>query len=837
MLLSHASGSRYYPKSIQGARGRAAVAGRVSSLIRGSACIAATFLAAQGVAPLRAQIRGTVNDSTGHPVIGALVELYGAYERVAGKGTDTLGEFHFPTLPANAALLVRAIGFAPLRLVLDPSDTVVTLTMQPLPVEMTELRVSGAPAWCPPSDDPRARELWARAAAHYDIALSAGLIRSWTLVFAADVPADSLGLMDTTRLHRVFMGDEGSAPRTGWRAFLGPRVPFLESLQAWQFGDRTFAQFNRLAFPPGATGDSVIAWCSGSEEIPFIRGTLTLADDTTFATASWEFAAPEAQAQAGGRVLFARTDPTVAAQPLLAMAGFYWRKHDRGYFQQWMEFREWTRCESFASCRLPVRLADRSIAVLTFATAPGDSGAAYLAEGLADGISGSLAGVGRLKVVSRDVVRRTTNVAQLKPALLGEALGAANIVSGTVQRVGGRLRLTVELLHAASGERLWIMAYDTTATEALGVESQVAAGVAGRVVGQLLPGERMLLARRPTASAAAYDHYLRGNRLLEMDSGPAIAGAIVEYEAALRTDSSFAAAAGPLAVAYGKLANGARQATGVAPESIVVRGLAAVNRALGDDSSNAAAWLGGGWLLFMRGGSKDLELAPEALRRAVALEPGSAFAHELYGAALLRMGRFDEAERALVRSLELDPREADAMEDLAFLASCRRSYGMVLQWLERLDAVDSTRALAHLLGAVARAEIGDVDAAVGDARAAYGYSARAQRMRGLAVMAEVVARAGGPAAADSLLRRAVRELGGGGALPAVLDLGNAWPVAHAAVALGNKDLALEILDRVRPRGPSLWGYLILEGFDKIRTDPRFQRILNEARPPGAQDPT
>ena len=814
------------------------MAGRLTNLIRDSAVVAATVLAAQGVAPLRAQVRGTVSDSTGHAVGGALVELYGAYERVAGQGTDSLGEFRFATVPASAVLLVRAIGFAPLRLVLEPSDTVVTLTMQPLPVEMTELRVSGAPAWCPPRDDPRARALWTRAAAHYDIALSAGLIRSWTLVFAADVPPDSLGLMDTTRLHRVFMGDEGSGPRTGWRAFLGPRVPFLESLQAWQFGDRTFAQFNRLAFPPGATGDTVIAWCSGSEEFPFIRGTLTLAEDTTFATASWEFAAPEAQAQAGGRVLFARTDPTVAAQPLLAMAGFYWRKHDRGFFQQWMEFREWTRCESFASCRLPVRLADRSIAVLTFATAPGDSGAAYLAEGLADGISGSLAGVGRLKVVSRDVVRRTANVAQLTPARLGEALGAANIVSGTVQRAGGRLRLTVELLHAASGERLWIMAYDTTAADILGVETQVAAGVAGRVVGQLLPGERMLLARHPTSSAAAYDHYLRGNRLQETDGAPAIAGAIAEYEAALRLDSSFAAAAGPLALAYGRAADRVRKATGVAPESTVVRGLAAVNRALADDSSNAAAWLGGGWLLFMRGGSQDLELAPEALRRAVALDPGNASAHELYGAALQKMGRFDEAQREYIHVLDMDPKNADAMENLALLASGRRSHGTALLWFDRLEAVDTIRGSAHILAALARMAVGDTNEAFAEARAAFAISPRGERLRARAILAELVWRLGGQAAADSLFRRALRDLGGAdGTLAAVLDLRDAWPVAHAAVALGNKDVALDILQRAQPRGPSLWAYLILEGFDPIRADPRFQRILNEARPQGAQDPS
>ena len=812
---------------------------RWANLLSGSVAATAILLAALGVAPLRAQIHGTVTDSAGNPLAGALVELYGAYERLAGQGTDSLGQFRFAApVAANGAILVRAIGFAPERLILAPSDSVVTVVMQPLPVEMTELLVSGAPAWCPPQDDERAHQLWSRAASHYDIPLSAGLIRSWTLVFAADVPAESLGLMDTTRLRRVFMGEAGGGPRGGWRVFYGPRAPFLESLQAWQFGDPSFNRLNRLAFPPGSSGDTVLAFCSVAEDLPIIQGTLSLAPDTTFATATWEFVTPEQVGRAGGRVLFARTDPTVAGQPLLAMAGFFWRKGDRNFYQQWMEFREWTRCESYSSCRAPVRLADRSVAVLTFSTM-GDSGAAYLADGLADGISASLSGVGRVKVVSRDAVRSTADATRLTPARLGEVLGAANIVAGTLQRAGARVRIAVELLHAASGERLWTMAYDTTATDLLGVQAQIAAGVAGRVVGQLLPGERMLVARRPTSSPAAYDHYLRGNRLLETDSGAAVAGAIVEYEAALRLDSTFARARGRLAVAYGAAANRAHEMSGFAPDSVLARGLAAANRALADDSSNADAWLGAGWLLFLRGGPHDLELAPEVLRRAVALDPATTLGHELYARSLLRMGRFDLAEQEYVRALAINPQDLDAMSELGFLSSIRRSYGMALQWFERLNAVDSTRPAPRILGALARTVVGDAAGALVDARAALAFSSQRERLPALAVLAEVEARAGDRDTALAHFRQALRALGGsggGGVLPAVLDVRNAWPVAHTAIALGNRDLALDILERARPRGPTLWNYLVLEGFDPIRAEPRFKRIVDEARPPGAQDP-
>ena len=63
---------------------------------------------------------------------------------------------------------------------------------------------------------------------------------------------------------------------------------------------------------------------------------------------------------------------------------------------------------------------------------------------------------------------------------------------------------------------------------------------------------------------------------------------------------------------------------------------------------------------------------------------------------------------------------------------------------------------------------------------------------------------------------------------------NAYDVALAAVAAGEPEVALAILEQARPRGPWLWSYLILPGFDAIRTDPRFHRIYEESRPPGVK---
>ncbi len=803
-------------------------------------CLAAAILLPGLLAvPLRAQVHGTVADPTGHPIAGALVELYTAYERVAGQGTDAEGRFRFTQAVAtNGMLVVRAIGFAPVRHPLAPLESSVDVTMQPLPIQLAEVRVSGEPAYCPAEDDPRARDLWSRAARHYDIALSTNLVRSSTLVFAADVPAESLGAMDTTRLRRLVMGEQEGAPRAGWRAFYGQRVPFLESVQAWQFGDPSFARVNRIAFPPGSSGDSVIAFCSGIAGQPIVRGWLTLSRDTTFATGNWDYVTPEQGAQIGGRVLFARTDPTVAGQPLLAITGFFWRRRARGYFQQWMEFREWTRCESYTSCRAPVRLADRSVAVLTLNTAGADTGAVYLGEGIADGISAALSGLARIKVIPRAAVVRMVGDAQLLPSALGVLLGTANLVTGTVERVGPRLRLSVQLLHALSGQPLWSASYDTAASEVLGVQANIAEAVAARMVGVLDPAERTQVSRRPTTSPAAYDHYLRGNRLMRRRDLPSDWSAIGEYEAALTLDSMFVSARGRLSVAYGAVVEDGVVSHGAASESLAVRGLRSANRALEADSNDADAWLGGGELLFLRGRPEDLELAPAALRRAVNLDPSNDLAHERYGSVLLRMGRFEEAEAEYVRALTLSPQDPDILGALGVLAYTRRSYRQALQYFGRVDAIDSTLPEMRTAEARVRAALGDARGAAREASAAVLFSTGRERSLALAALAEMEARVGEKELASQYLHTALQEVGGSATvLPDVLGIGQTWNLALAAAAVGEPDLAIALLERTRPKGPWLWSYLILEGFDGLRGDPRFKKLLDESRPPGAQDPT
>jgi hypothetical protein len=330
-----------------------------------------------GLAPHRAlaQIRGVVTDGAGQPLPGVLVELWDAHRRLGADGTDRSGYFRLAAAASGPrALLARGIGLEPLRHTLAPGDSVVRLVMRPLAVEVSAVTVEARPTECPERDDPRARALWEHAAAHYDVALSASGVRTDVQLLSALVPVESLGVIDTMRL-QAWAVQGGYSPlafatrlatqrnfyavpasRIPWRRYGRWHYPLLESSRAWHFADSLFAVMNRIAFAETSEGDTVIAFCSSFQNRPYIRGRLRLAPDTTLASAEWDFVTPSPREEAGGQVLFAPADSRLTGQPLLPVAGLFWRRLLQKVYQEWMEYRQWFRCESAVSCSAPTPL-------------------------------------------------------------------------------------------------------------------------------------------------------------------------------------------------------------------------------------------------------------------------------------------------------------------------------------------------------------------------------------------------------------------------------------------------------------------------------------------------
>ena len=370
------------------------------------------------------------------------------------------------------------------------------------------------------------------------------------------------------------------------------------------------------------------------------------------------------------------------------------------------------------------RPAPNSIAVLTFENITRDTSAQYLAEGLSDQILARLGGVARVTVVSRTVVRRLRSPEQLSVQQIGRALNAAYLVNGTVRAAGGRVRVQVEALRARSGEAIWSQTFDRAADSLVGIEEAVATEVVAGVAGRLSPQEQRALGSRVTASSRAYEQFLRGNVLLARRTPASLEGAAAAYRAATEADSGLVDAYARLAYAYALMENwtpGSRRDT----DSLERLSRIAATRALRLNPRSSDGWMGRAYLLATfyadagEAGDDTLLTSLAAFRRALELNPRNDEAWHQYG-SILRLVSDSASIDALRRALALDPGRAVTYLDLAW------NYYLMGRTDRAFTTVDSAVALDpdgpfRTLRVLVRLTAGDTAGAVADARLMPGF--------------------------------------------------------------------------------------------------------------------
>jgi TolB-like protein/Tfp pilus assembly protein PilF len=190
----------------------------------------------------------------------------------------------------------------------------------------------------------------------------------------------------------------------------------------------------------------------------------------------------------------------------------------------------------------------RAVAVLPFENLSEDKANAYFADGMQDEIITRLAKIGELKVISRT----STHAYRAKPEKLSEIarqLGVGHIVEGSVQKIGDRVRINVQLIEAETDDHLWAELYDRNLTDIFAVQSEVATAIARSLQARLTGREQAAVTAQPTNNLAAYDAYLRGiDFSSRAGQTPAdLKQAIALFEEAVRLDPTFAQAWAALA--------------------------------------------------------------------------------------------------------------------------------------------------------------------------------------------------------------------------------------------------------------------------------------------------
>lgn len=466
---------------------------------------------------------------------------------------------------------------------------------------------------------------------------------------------------------------------------------------------------------------------------------------------------------------------------------------------------------------------------MLFSNVSRDTAYAYLSEGLSSEIATTLARVPRLEVRSPGAVRSAQRGVEPDPRVIGRRLNVRYVVEGDFQRGGDRIRISVRLVGVPSGTQRWSESYTRPAADLLAVQEEIARAVATAIAGQLLPQERTVLTVRPTRDAEAYDHLLRANSQLAQRTPGGVQRAMDEYAEAVRLDPTFVKAQARIGLCHALILVWGWETPGVSRDSQLTAGFSAVDRALAVDSSSADAWTARGYLLAHRY-PQTLDGVIPSLQRAVELEPTNAESWHQYGIWLSIYGRTHDGIAAMERAIALEPGRAATLDNLGHWV-----YQIAGRMAEAHRALDSAVAAVPVMPApythrsFERLRSGDLAGARRDADMAMRLSPPHEEYFGLAPLAWLAAASGDSVLARQLAGRAVQVVANRPLSPVVADI-----VALGLLGVGDRDGALAMLERTTPRGALLGLTLRTPALATLAADPRFQRLLDETRPPGAR---
>jgi serine/threonine-protein kinase len=470
----------------------------------------------------------------------------------------------------------------------------------------------------------------------------------------------------------------------------------------------------------------------------------------------------------------------------------------------------------------------RALAVLPFRNlgTPADQ---YFADGLTEEITARLAGIPGLEVRARTAAAQYGGD-QVALPVVGKNLRAGYLVIGAVQwdrasAGANRIRVTPRLVRASDEEQIWSTTIDADLADVFQMQTRIAEQVAKALGIALDARGKERLAAQPTQDVQAHDRVLRGNFLLAKRTPEAVEAAIGEYQEALKLDPRYTAALAKIAYAYTLFVDWGWRFGGHDPNELRARALEFVGQALAADSNSADAWLTRAYVLtqedpyHMRG-------AVPAFERALALDSTTAEGWYQYGQTLMALGRDSAASAAYRRAFTLDPNRPLT---LMSLSAMELRAGRIKEARGLIDtAILASRTVTSPYVRVVRGLIeladGDVQAARDDGELALALDT-SYAVPAHSLLTQVYAALGDSAKARLEIGKALAKINR--AEPSPTD---AKFVAGGLLGLGQRRAAIDLLERVRPRGAYLWFYLRSLEFIPLHGDPRFQRLMAAANP-------
>ncbi len=288
-----------------------------------------------------------------------------------------------------------------------------------------------------------------------------------------------------------------------------------------------------------------------------------------------------------------------------------------------------------------------SIAVLPFSNLSADPDNQYFSDGLSEELTNALARLQGLQVASRTSASRFrdsgTDIREI-----GRQLNVEAVVEGSVRRAGKRLRITAQLVNVGDGYQLWSERYDREITDIFEIQDEITAAIV-KMLEPTLSGHQSILTRRHSENLQAYELYLKGLRLWEQRGESALRAGLECFRAAVELDPEYALAHAGIADSYSILA-----VYGYASlKEMRPRALAAVNKAMALDASLGEIHYSMGNAMVIFGARMSYALPH--FRRAIEIQPRSAYFHGYLCLALSTLHQPVEAAAEATRATELDP--------------------------------------------------------------------------------------------------------------------------------------------------------------------------------------
>lgn len=453
-----------------------------------------------------------------------------------------------------------------------------------------------------------------------------------------------------------------------------------------------------------------------------------------------------------------------------------------------------------------------SLAVLPLRNLSADSTQEYFADGMTEALITDLAKIPGLKVISRTSIMQYKDSHEKLPQIARE-LGVDAIIEGGVLRSGDRVRITAQLVRGATDQHMWAESYERDLRDLVALEDEVSRSIAVQIQKEIAPIRPQQLAASAAITPQARENYLKGRYFWNLRSEAGYLKAIDYFQAAMTEDPQYAQAYAGSADAYallGSIPNAKMPRETAMPKA---KEMALVALKLDGSLADAHTSLA---FVEMHYDWKFQE-AEQEFKRAIELDPNYSIAHHWYAFDLAAMGRMDEAVAEVKRAQQTDPLSAIINTDVAEILYWARRYDEALEQARASIELDPNFAHAHRVLERIYDQKQMFPEAIAEGQQAVALARDHTWI--LLELASTYAQANKKTEMEDCLKRAA-NLSPGGVLP---DNSGA---AEIYLALGEVDRALRILEGAYRRRDG--GLILLNAdprFDSLRSDPRFQQLL------------